>query len=438
MNGIGVLRATFGAHLADFLEGTAPAARTGPAGPIVLLHGFAGWSRGLLPLERHLRTATGREVVRLRLGAGLDGIEPCPRAPRRREHRAHRRGSPRARGRRRRPLDGRARRDVRREAPRARRMRAARGNARHAASRHGARALGRALPGPRGRLARADGAGMPASWPSSTARRFPKASRWCRSRASGSHRARAVRAAPAPRATPQPVACGRRSLGPRLRCAPRRPSSSASCVARRLLLLCRRDGRLARGGSAMIEIGYAFERGARPDRPGPLRGPRRGGGLRLRAHLGPLPPVDRPAGSEPVRVERARRASRTATDRLRVGTGVTCPTIRIHPAIVAQAAATTAALMPGRFFLGVGTGENLNEHVVGDAWPPPPTRLDMLEEAIESSASSGRARTITHHGALLHGRERPDLHAARRSRRRSIVAASGRGRGELAGARRRD
>src|SRR5882672_10003779 len=52
-----------------------------------------------------------------------------------------------------------------------------------------------------------------------------------------------------------------------------------------------------------------------------------------------------------------------ATDQLVVGTGVTCPTIRIHPAIIAQAAATTAALLPDRFFLGVGTGERLNEHV---------------------------------------------------------------------------
>ena len=58
-----------------------------------------------------------------------------------------------------------------------------------------------------------------------------------------------------------------------------------------------------------------------------------------------------------------------ATERIRLGTAVTCPTIRIHPAIVAQAAATSAALMPGRFFLGVGTGENLNEHVLGDRWP---------------------------------------------------------------------
>ena len=55
------------------------------------------------------------------------------------------------------------------------------------------------------------------------------------------------------------------------------------------------------------------------------------------------------------------------TDRLRVGTGVTCPIRRIHPAVVAQAAATAAAMMPGRFFLGVGAGENLNEHITGDA-----------------------------------------------------------------------
>jgi G6PDH family F420-dependent oxidoreductase len=72
-----------------------------------------------------------------------------------------------------------------------------------------------------------------------------------------------------------------------------------------------------------------------------------------------------------------------ATSRLRLGTGVTCPSVRIHPAIIAQAAATTAALMPGRFFLGLGSGENLNEHVLGDPWPEPPIRLEMLEEAVE-------------------------------------------------------
>jgi G6PDH family F420-dependent oxidoreductase len=71
-----------------------------------------------------------------------------------------------------------------------------------------------------------------------------------------------------------------------------------------------------------------------------------------------------------------------ATQRLRLGTGVTCPTMRIHPAIIAQAAATAAAMMPGRFMLGVGTGENLNEHILGAHWPPHDLRLDMLEEAV--------------------------------------------------------
>jgi coenzyme F420-dependent glucose-6-phosphate dehydrogenase len=70
------------------------------------------------------------------------------------------------------------------------------------------------------------------------------------------------------------------------------------------------------------------------------------------------------------------------TTSLNLGTGVTCPTFRIHPAIIAQAAATATAMMPGRFFLGVGSGENLNEHILGDHWPPTPVRQDMLAEAI--------------------------------------------------------
>src|SRR3954469_14830865 len=61
----------------------------------------------------------------------------------------------------------------------------------------------------------------------------------------------------------------------------------------------------------------------------------------------------------------------TSTDRIEVGVGVTCPTIRIHPAVIAHAAATSAALFDGRFFLGVGTGEALNEHVLGHRWPRP-------------------------------------------------------------------
>jgi G6PDH family F420-dependent oxidoreductase len=88
-----------------------------------------------------------------------------------------------------------------------------------------------------------------------------------------------------------------------------------------------------------------------------------------------------------------------ATERIRLGTGVTCPTIRIHPAIVAQAAATSAAMMPGRFFLGVGTGENLNEHILGDHWPAPDERLAMLEEAIEVMRLLWQGGYQTHRGA---------------------------------------
>lgn len=87
-----------------------------------------------------------------------------------------------------------------------------------------------------------------------------------------------------------------------------------------------------------------------------------------------------------------------ATTSLRVATAVTCPTIRIHPAIVAQAAATTAAMMPGRFFLGLGTGENLNEHVLGEGWPSGDVRLEMLEEALEVIRLLWSGKLVSHRG----------------------------------------
>jgi len=87
-----------------------------------------------------------------------------------------------------------------------------------------------------------------------------------------------------------------------------------------------------------------------------------------------------------------------STERLRVGTGVTCPLIRTHPAIVAHAAATCGALMPGRFFLGLGTGENLNEHVFGDRWPAPDERLELLEEAIAVIRLLWQGGEQTHRG----------------------------------------
>jgi G6PDH family F420-dependent oxidoreductase len=71
------------------------------------------------------------------------------------------------------------------------------------------------------------------------------------------------------------------------------------------------------------------------------------------------------------------------TSRIHLGTGVTCPTMRYHPAIIAQAAATMAILSKGRFFLGLGSGERLNEHIVGNGWRSAPVRQDMLEEAVQ-------------------------------------------------------
>jgi G6PDH family F420-dependent oxidoreductase len=121
-----------------------------------------------------------------------------------------------------------------------------------------------------------------------------------------------------------------------------------------------------------------------------------------------------------------------ATSRLRVGTAVTCPTIRIHPAIVAHAAATTAAMMPGRFFLGLGTGENLNEHIVGRGWPSGDVRLEMLEEATlvirrlwEGTLTSHRGRHYTVEDARLYTLplEPPPI----------MIAASRPGAAELAG-----
>lgn len=71
------------------------------------------------------------------------------------------------------------------------------------------------------------------------------------------------------------------------------------------------------------------------------------------------------------------------TSKLMVGTGVTCPTFRIHPAIIAQATATAAEMLPGRFLLGVGTGENLNEHILGQGWPEIEVRQERLVEAVQ-------------------------------------------------------
>jgi len=86
------------------------------------------------------------------------------------------------------------------------------------------------------------------------------------------------------------------------------------------------------------------------------------------------------------------------TELIELITGVTCPTFRIHPAIVAQAAATAASLLPGRFSLGVGSGENLNEHIVGAGWPGVVVRQERLEEAIEVIRKLWEGKLSSHRG----------------------------------------
>lgn len=83
---------------------------------------------------------------------------------------------------------------------------------------------------------------------------------------------------------------------------------------------------------------------------------------------------------------------------LRVTTAVTCPTLRIHPAVIAQAAATAAVQLEGRFILGVGSGEALNEHILGDPWPDADTRLEMLEEAVTLIRQLWSGEQISHRG----------------------------------------
>ena len=112
---------------------------------------------------------------------------------------------------------------------------------------------------------------------------------------------------------------------------------------------------------------------------------------------------------------RCSAGSRRSTERIRVGTGVTCPTTRIHPAIVAQAAATAAAMLPGRFWLGIGSGENLNEHIVGQGWPQTAVRQERMEEAVEVIRLLWEGGLTEPPRQALHGRERAPLHAAGRA-----------------------
>ncbi|WAP59200.1 LLM class F420-dependent oxidoreductase [Streptomyces sp. S465] len=91
-------------------------------------------------------------------------------------------------------------------------------------------------------------------------------------------------------------------------------------------------------------------------------------------------------------------AAAQATTSIPLTTYVTCPTVRYHPAVVAQKAATLQLLSEGRFRLGLGSGENLNEHVVGQGWPSADVRQEMLQEAIEIIRALFAGGYVTHHG----------------------------------------
>jgi G6PDH family F420-dependent oxidoreductase len=90
---------------------------------------------------------------------------------------------------------------------------------------------------------------------------------------------------------------------------------------------------------------------------------------------------------------------------LPVTTAVTCPTVRMHPAIVAHAAATAGVQLDGKFILGVGSGEALNEHVLGDRWPSVGVRQQMLEEAVDVIRLLHRGKEVSHQGAYYEVQE---------------------------------
>ena len=93
-------------------------------------------------------------------------------------------------------------------------------------------------------------------------------------------------------------------------------------------------------------------------------------------------------------------AERTKGD---VGPGVTCPSFRMHPAIVAQASATLAAMYPGRHWLGLGSGEALNEHILGQYWPETPERINRMFEALEiiKKLFGSRGKDVKHDGKFF-------------------------------------
>jgi coenzyme F420-dependent glucose-6-phosphate dehydrogenase len=121
-----------------------------------------------------------------------------------------------------------------------------------------------------------------------------------------------------------------------------------------------------------------------------------------------------------------------ATERIKIGTAVTCPTVRIHPAIIAQAAATVASMLPGRFMLGLGSGENLNEHIFADHWPEAEVRHAMLEEAVEVIRLLWQGGQQSHYGCY-YTVENARIYTLPESLPPIMIAAAGPKAAELAG-----
>lgn len=120
-----------------------------------------------------------------------------------------------------------------------------------------------------------------------------------------------------------------------------------------------------------------------------------------------------------------------ATEEIKVGTGVTCPIIRTHPAIIAQASATVAEMMPERFWLGVGSGEALNEHITGEYWPPVDVRREMLEEAMDVIRLLWSGEMVDHRGTYYDVVD-AKIYDAPREQPPILVAAGGTQSAELA------
>ena len=120
------------------------------------------------------------------------------------------------------------------------------------------------------------------------------------------------------------------------------------------------------------------------------------------------------------------------TEEIEIGTAVTCPTFRYHPALVAQAAATSARMLEGRFRLGLGSGEALNEKITAKAWPEASIRLAMLEEAVHIIRELWKGKSTSHYGTYYQ-LENATIFTLPEKLPEIIVAASGQKAARLAG-----